>query len=149
MSPVTNRQPSGTASACPVDRSSTPTTSWPASVSRAAHTLPAYPAPPVTSNRTLFLAFVDISYRFQSARPAATAQHGSSSDVPAGTRRRDRGEQPRGGPGPSTELLGHGPLHLGQVRRGHQRDGRTAEPGTGHPGAQRTGGQGRVHRDVQ
>ena len=40
----------GTASACPVDRSSSTVTSWPASISDEATTLPMYPAPPVTSN---------------------------------------------------------------------------------------------------
>ena len=47
--PLTNVAPGGTASACPVDRSSSTVTSWPAATSCAATTLPMYPAPPVTS----------------------------------------------------------------------------------------------------
>ena len=39
-SPWTNWTPAGTASACPVDRSSSTTTSWPSSTSWAATTLP-------------------------------------------------------------------------------------------------------------
>src|SRR5215469_1609662 len=49
-SPQTNRAPDGTASAWPVDRSSSTVTSWPAAMSCDATTLPMYPAPPVTSS---------------------------------------------------------------------------------------------------
>src|SRR5690606_6917649 len=52
IDPCTNRAPAGTASAWPVDRSSSTTTSCPASTSCAATTLPMYPAPPVTSSFT-------------------------------------------------------------------------------------------------
>ena len=47
--PLTNAAPAGTASGCPVDRSSSTVTSCPAATSCAATTLPMYPAPPVTS----------------------------------------------------------------------------------------------------
>ena len=47
---LTNVAPAGTASACPVDRSSSTVTSCPAAINCAATTLPIYPAPPVTSS---------------------------------------------------------------------------------------------------
>ena len=47
--PLMNAAPAGTASAYPVDRSSSTVTSCPAATSCAATTLPMYPAPPVTS----------------------------------------------------------------------------------------------------
>ena len=47
--PLTKVTPAGTASAYPVDRSSSTVTSCPAAPSCAATTLPMYPAPPVTS----------------------------------------------------------------------------------------------------
>ena len=50
--PLMNTAPGGTASACPVDRSSSTVTSCPAATSCAATTLPMYPAPPVTSTLT-------------------------------------------------------------------------------------------------
>lgn len=53
MSPSTKVTPAGTASRLPVDRLSTTTTSWPRSSSTAAHTLPTYPAPPVTRSFTV------------------------------------------------------------------------------------------------
>ena len=51
--PLTKVAPAGTASACPVDRSSSTVTSCPAATSCAATTLPMYPAPPVTSTLTM------------------------------------------------------------------------------------------------
>ncbi len=48
--PATKVAPAGTASACPVDRSSSTVTSCPAATSSAVTTLPMYPAPPVTSS---------------------------------------------------------------------------------------------------
>src|SRR5215469_1733154 len=69
-SPRTNRAPGGTASACPVDRSSSTVTSWPAATSCAATTLPIYPAPPVTSS---FMGPVLIATRRGYLRPVSQA----------------------------------------------------------------------------
>src|SRR5687768_6951017 len=130
MPASTNRAPSGTASACPVDRSSSTTTSCPDSTSLAAHTLPTYPAPPVTSN-------------FTAIPPSA------GSLVAPGARRGHRRECPGRGPAALRERREHPLHHVVVPFHGYQRDGRPAEAAADHPGAQRTRRLRRVHRDVK
>src|SRR5690606_39392447 len=97
------------------------------------HTLPMYPAPPVTRSFTWVLPFEGTCFGW----PEVNACRGSP--VLPRARRRYRGEQSRLGQAASAELLEHLLFDVFSLSCGVQSDGGPAEPAAGHPGAERTG----------